>query len=206
MTALVFWNSAETVVVAMDTLAMTADTRQPYFYMSKAFPLPHLEMLMCGTGVGDLSKDWYFRLQKFLAYDIVCLDQFVQSSLLELASKYNLNADLTATIYHFGYSLTERCYVGYAYRSTNQFRSERLPYGLATKPPIQDPKLGQFPDDFIELVKRQRFEDEQLPEAERIFIGGEIQTYILQNRSINIQTVYRFDDYQDTYQAMLSNL
>ncbi|MEM5432817.1 hypothetical protein [Cupriavidus oxalaticus] len=206
MTAAIFNIGPEQVIIAMDTLAMSGDTGNPYFFTTKLYPLPHLQGVMFATGIGDLATKWFVKLERFLARDIHHLDQYVTPPLQELGMEFNLSEAQTTTIYHIGYSEAESRYVGFAYRSTNSFRSERLEYGLRTKPGIPDASVNSFPSDFIRLMEAQRTNDAAVPLSERVFIGGEIQALILANRSMTIQTIHRFSDYEALFQRMCDGL
>lgn len=108
---------------------------------------------------------------------------------------------MTTTIYHIGYSETEQSYVAFAYRSTNDFKSERLQYGFATKPPVPE-ATATYSEDFIRIMEEQRAMDNALLPDKRVFIGGEIQLLVLQNKTMTIQTIHRFEDYEDLYDPM----
>lgn len=103
MTAINFMFNAETVVVAMDTLSISAEDRTPYKFISKIFPLPHLQSVMCGTGNLDLILEWYTTIQKnVISYDIDYFSDLTSDTLKKLKAKYPSEA--TTTIYQFGYS------------------------------------------------------------------------------------------------------
>ncbi|NTW53814.1 MAG: hypothetical protein HGB15_03415 [Chlorobaculum sp.] len=206
MTAVIFNISPEQVIIATDTLAMTGDTRTPYFFTTKFYPLPHLNGVMFATGIGDLATKWFVSLERFLARDIHHLDQYVTSSLQKLGHEFMLSENRTTTVYHVEFSEMESQYVGFAYRSTNSFKSERLAYGLRTKPGIPKADIKSYPDDFILLMEQQRAEDNRLPFGERAFIGGEIQMLIMQEKNMIIRTVHRFSDYETLYNQMCDEL
>jgi hypothetical protein len=210
VSALIFYTHERQIVVAMDTLAMSlTDTPVPGFYTSKAFLLPHLRGIMCGMGVLDFSTDWFVRQQRILAKDMLHLDEFTPEALRELAEPYKFTEKHTSTIYHFGYSETEDTHFGYAYRSANNFESERLPSGgWGIKPPIpQDEiELQTFPDDIVKTMLKQRAQEDARPADERLYIGGEIQLIFMERGSFTMDTIYRFDDYADCYDEMCMNL
>lgn len=205
MTAAIFNISPDQIYLAMDTLAMNGDARKPYFFTTKFYPLPHLHGAMFATGVGDLADRWSAKLVKFLARDIHHLDEYVTPALQELGQEFGLDEKLTTTVYHIGYSEAEQRYVAFAYRSTNGFKSERLPYGFATKPPVEVAPAASN-DDLIRIMDLQRAEDNSLPFDERVHIGGEIQLLILQSKTMTIQTIHRFDDYEDLYSQMFDGV
>lgn len=206
MTAAIFNIGPQQVIIAMDTLAMAGDTGKPYFFTTKFYPLPHLQGVMFATGVGDLATKWFVRLERFLARDLHHLDQYVTPSLQAIGREFNLSEAQTTTVYHVGYSEAESRYVGFAYRSTESFKSERLEYGLRTKPGVPDASVQSFPDDFVRLMEVQRTNDSALPVSERVFIGGDIQALVLQSKTMTVQTIHRFDDYESLYQRMCDEL
>lgn len=105
---------------------------------------------------------------------------------------------LTVTIYHFGYSTREQRYVGYAYRSEHGFRSDRLQYALGYKPvvPITPSDDIHFPDFLIDIILEQQRQDCLQPISERVGIGGEIEFVFMSERTIHVETVYRFSSYE----------
>lgn len=52
------------------------------------------------------------------------------------------------------------------------------------------------------LMEEQLAMDNALPPEKRVFIGGEIQLLVLQNKTMTIQTIHRFEDYEDLYDQM----
>lgn len=206
MTAAIFNIGRDQVIIAMDTLAMAGDTRTPYFFTTKFYPLPHFNGVMFATGIGDLATKWFVMLERFVARDLHHLDQYVTPSLQELGREFGLSERQTTTVYHVGYSEAESRYIGFAYRSNNAFTSERLEYGLRTKPGVSNASVNSFPDDFVRLMEQQRAEDEALPIDERVFIGGDIQALVMQGKSMTTQTIHRFSDYESLYERMCDAL
>ena len=206
MTAAIINLSKEQVIVAMDTLAVTGATKAPFFFTTKFYPLPHLHGVMLATGLGDFATQWFVKLERFLVRDIHHLDEFVTPALQALGQDFGINAAQTVTIYHVGYSELEEAYVGFAYRSQDDFRSERLGYGLITKPGIKDAEIESYPAGFIDLMEQQREADNALPLEQRACIGGEIQCLILQSKQMTIETTHRFDDYESLYELMCNAL
>lgn len=206
MTAAIFSIAPEHVIVATDTLAVAGDTRSPLMFTTKFYPLPHLGGAMFATGLGDLALSWFGRLQRFVATDIHHLDQFVTNELRAADDELKHDPALTTTVYHVGFSHLEGRYVAFAYRSTNDFKSERLSYGLFTKPPVSDAEFAECIDDFIRGMTQQKQADDALPPSQRVHIGGEIQILRLQDQQMFIQTVHRFDDYDEHFERMCANL
>ncbi|MEE9985194.1 hypothetical protein [Agrobacterium pusense] len=71
---------------------------------------------------------------------------------------------------------------GFAYRSTNGFRSEELGLGSALKPGYDfgNYEIRVFPDDFIDVIERQKALDEALPLSHRVGVGGHVIAYWMQ--------------------------
>ena len=206
MTAAVFSIQPEQVVIAMDTLAMAGDTGKPFFFTTKFYILPHLQGVMFATGIGDLASKWFSQLERYLARDINHLDNFVTPALRDLGNEFGLSEKLTTTVYHVGYSEQESRYVGFAYRSTDSFASERLEYGLRVKPPVEVQPPENFPDDFVAIMKKQKQMDDEKPMSERVYIGGEIHLLLMQEGSMEVRTVHRFDEYNGLYLEMCEQL
>ncbi len=190
----------------MDTLAMAGDTGKPFFFTTKFYILPHLQGVMFATGIGDLASKWFSKLERYLARDIHHLDNFVTPALRDLGTEFELNEELTTTVYHVGYSEEESRYVGFAYRSTDSFASERLEYGFRVKPPVEVQPPENFPDDFVAIITKQKQIDDQKPMSERVHIGGEIHLLLMQEGSMVVRTVHRFDEYYGLYLEMCEQL
>ncbi len=211
MSALIYYITEDHVAVAMDTLAMADEEGAPVpgFYATKVFLFPHLRGFMCGMGLLNFSTDWFLRLQQFVARDLLHADEFTPDVLREIALPYGFKDKHTSTIYHFGYSESEATHFGFAYRSANNFKSERLPLnGWGIKPPIprEEIYVKEFPGDIIRMMSRQQVLEDERPAAERVYIGGEIQLILLEGDNFAVSTIYRFDDYANCYDEMCLNL
>lgn len=206
------------VFVAADTL-VTDQSFKPSFFTSKVHLMPHLNGLICGTGNLNFILDWTRHiLGGMLAFDIAHLDEFTPDSLRSLyaARPSQEREQMTSTIYQIGFDEGEDRFVGFAYRSTADFESERLDYGTRTKPGYQGslPMTG-FPDDFVEVCRAQRFEQDTLPASERVFIGGHIVAYMMQvhradGRPPTIATAitrpFEFEDFEQAYYECTTSL
>jgi hypothetical protein len=206
MTSLLYYYEPQVVFIAMDTLAVSADTMKPYLYISKFYVLPHLAGIMCGTGSGPFALEWFTKINgSMIAIDIPHLDEFTTDQLRILATKHHINQDLTVTIYQFGYSEVEQCFKGYAYRSTNNFTSESLPYNaIGIKPGVPFDFSGNLrvPDDFVKLMKDQRRAEESKPIHQRVYIGGEMHVVHMTPSGTTISLGHRFPDYDSMYFQM----
>jgi hypothetical protein len=132
------------VLVATDTLA-TSTEGKPYMYTTKAFIVPHLHLIMAGTGVAGFLSRWFVRLNdNFIVRGIDRVNDFAPTTLPVLWQAYkeelSIKDDLMTTVYHFGFSEVTGLIHSFAYRSTNNFRSEQIPYGLRYKPKCTIPE------------------------------------------------------------------
>ena len=165
MTALVFTIQPEQVCLAMDTLVVSAADKTPMCYQTKFTVLPHLNLVIAGTGLASLINGWFhFVNANIVAQDIDHLNLFTTETLRRIASQFGTQIT-TTTLYHFGYSSFDKRYVGYAYRSTKDWISEKLPDALGLKPVVYVPETDniQFPQFLIDRVSEQRRHDILLP-------------------------------------------
>lgn len=205
MTALVFAILPDQISLAMDTLVVDANDKTPLCYLTKFTVLPHLNLVIAGTGLASLITGWFhFVNGSMVVLDIDHLNVFTPESLRRLAAQCPGNDLTTTTLYHFGYSTFEKRYVGYAYRSVNNWEPDRLPDALSFKPVVHVPPTDdiQFPQFLIDIVAEQRRQDLLLPVSERVGIGGEIQFVVLENGVVTVSTVHRFESYESDYTQM----
>src|SRR6476620_11676920 len=145
MTALHYALMPECVIIAMDSLSLAAepdDSKVPYAFCTKVFPLPHLNGVICGTGLMSVLLDWFVMVQgQVVCRDMLFLDTIAPTHLPVIAARYG--DDMTSTVYHFGYDESRHRYRGFAYRGTNGYKSEEIPYALGVKPPFPG-ALAQF--------------------------------------------------------------
>lgn len=207
MTAFNFLFEEDHVCIAMDTLMVLQDTKQPLNYTSKIYLLPHLDGVMCGTGLGPFVINWYLYIQSsIIAKDIVHLDTYASEALRKLADHFELTDECTATIYHFGWSEQHKRYVGFVYRSVRNFESETLPYGVGTKPPTEIDTFDKLPEDFVKIIEKQKIADEAEPINKKIGIGGDVHFLVMTPGNFNLSKCHRFNDHEECYNKMLKNL
>lgn len=199
MTALVFALQSEQVCIAMDTLVIGADDRMPMSFQRKFLSVPESDLVVAGTGHAGFIYGWFQHLQANLqGATIDDLNEEAPSIFRASVSAEGGLSGLTATIYHFGYSVREHQYAGYAYRSEHGFRSDRLQYALGFKPvvPVTPNDDIRFPDFLIDIILEQQRQDRILPITERVGIGGEIEFVVMSDRAIHVETVHRFSSYE----------
>ncbi|MDY0281358.1 MAG: hypothetical protein RBR35_12450 [Salinivirgaceae bacterium] len=210
MSSLIFLTDQDNILVATDTLGTSSKDNSSSIYTTKAFIVPHLKMIICGTGV-DLAAHWFIQVNNgSVVRGIDHLNCHTPDALKKIWLDADLINDLngvmkTSTIYHFGLSENSGCIRSYAYRSTNQFKSETLEYGLGVKPPVSVQKDIVFPEGIVELMNRQREIESTKPIMEQVRIGGEIVLTSLTQKGFTVSTIGRFADFAEDQQIMFNN-
>lgn len=198
-------------MIFMDTLALRTD-KKPLKYSSKIFPLPHLRGVLCGTGSFNTIMDWFVYIQEQIVGNIIDIpNRIAPSRLKEIHSRYDLNGTNATTIYHFGFNPREEDsrIRGFAFRSINNFSMEELRYGIGIKPHNDDilkyfdaelnSSGGNSVDLMINLIKKQKDNDDKEHPTNRLGIGGSIHLFHLDKFHQFIWECYNFDDYDKTY-------
>ncbi|MEK6663215.1 MAG: hypothetical protein AABY73_05035 [Pseudomonadota bacterium] len=199
MTALVFALQPDQICIAMDTLVVGAEDKRPMSFQRKFLSLAENNLLIAGTGLANLINGWFTYISSLSDLsDIDDLYLFAPNVLQASVAAAGGLGEITTTLYHFGYSKIEARYVGYAYRSTANFQSERLQYALGFKPQVrvEAPENIEFPRFMIEIILEQQRQDLLLPIDQQVGIGGEIEFAVLADGSTNIETVHRFASYE----------
>ena len=153
-----------------------------------------------------------FVREKAYANGIYHLDLIAQQSLQQVMAGQIITKDISVTIYQFGLSKINNYFHGYAYRSSNEFRSENIAYGLGIKP------SDAFDDDekkhmvfssfdnsspeametsFVNLMCTQKEYDDNLPIRERLGIGGKIQLLLMTHEITLSKTLFVFPDIEE---------
>jgi hypothetical protein len=194
----------------MDTLVSTVDKNEPHHFCSKIFPLPHLGGVMCGTGNMELAIEWFKQIHHNFFSDAklrdVCdLNKETPDRLRKLFQSLPQSSTCTETIsspslegkiFYFGYSLQEKKYRGFVYKSKNDFNS------MAIEPPqfAYQPLLASYPkfpeiqneqefiDTAIKIMKFQQNEEQKKPPANQIKIGGKVQILTMKPDLMQIKT------------------
>ncbi|PQZ89408.1 MULTISPECIES: hypothetical protein [Pseudomonas] len=199
MSSLLFYTDENEAIVATDTLLhYSVDT--PPGLASKAISIPHIRMIIAGTGSALLFNRWIGLVNnQGFALNVDAVDAHATQELQALWSELNHHVpalqDQTATIYHFGISDDSGKVHGFAYRSGSDFKSERLDYGLGVKPELMD-KSGinwnSFPACAPDIMRAQsRQEDEK--SGDRVYIGGTTEVIHLTKDGFSIYSLGGFD-------------
>ena len=158
MSSLIFCTDETQALMATDTLATSYDG-QPGYFTSKASILPHLRMMIAGTGTAGFLDRWFVVINASAVRGIDNLNEHSPGYLATMWSAYKLEIaipdDLTTTVYHFGFSEKTGLIHSYAYRSATGFQSELLRYGTAQKPECSLPDDYRFPQDIEKMMDEQ---------------------------------------------------
>lgn len=199
MSSLIFYSDAEQGLVVTDTLAVTPDG-SPMLFTSKAHYLPHLKTIIAGTGLGGFSGDWAMSANnRMVVRGIENLDYHTPDALRKLwatfRKEYSLPSEATTTVYQWGFSEESDSVAGYAYRSTDDFTSERLNYGIGVKPECAVPEGNLF-DNLESMMHEQRSIQNARPAGSRLFIGGEAIVIHLTREACVFKRVFEFPEFK----------
>jgi len=214
MSSLIFHTDQNQAFAATDTLAVSPDGR-PVRFTTKAFIVPHLKLIIAGTGAGGFLGRWFIHINDYiLVKGIENLDNHTPRILAADWQRFKqefaiTDTDRTTTVYHFGFSESTGLIRSFAYRSANDFRSEEVGYGVGRKPECEAPEDCQLPRDIRRMMDEQRAIQAARPKETRLYIGGEIEIHHLLKNGTQIgfqaYTLDRFDDYTSDEAAMYEN-
>jgi hypothetical protein len=194
------------VVIASDTLSIDFTTRKVRAFVSKCFPLPHLDAALMVTGDARFALDAFTAIQ-FEVYASSAPD--LASVLRPLLAKLwrRREAPLgTATAYLFGFDPVAGRFFGWVFRSTSDFALERYDTHSRMKPeiPLEDLPTFKGVEDFATVVAVQKQLDESAPAEDRIGIGGDVILTELTPRAISIRRIHRFPDFAETWARIVA--
>lgn len=202
MSSLIFFTDEDNAVVATDTLVVSPEGT-PLLFTSKAIYLPHLKVIVAGTGLGGFATEWALKINdKLIVKGLNNLDYHTPRCLRELWVKFKteclFDENMTTTVYQVGFSQIDGNIAAFAYRSTNNFESEELTYGMRAKPDFAFLEEDYSLMDAIPIMMRdqRRIQDES-PRGGRLYIGGEIQVLHLTRDGCRSFKLGEFDDFED---------
>jgi hypothetical protein len=191
-----------------DTLA-TTPAGVPAFLVSKATVLPHLGVVVAFTGALQVGTRWVEAVTtSMVCRDFDMLDRLTPDPLRGIEKKAVEEfgpVTGTSTVYHFGYSDSLEQYVGFAYRSTNDYASERLldgSFGVKPNPKKLPSSAPATPEEVVVLATTIRREQEAMAEADRLYIGGDLVLIHLEDGVIAVAKVHRFEDFERQWLEM----
>ena len=205
MSSLIFHIDSSQALIATDTLAVSTDGK-PLMFTTKALLLPHMNMVMVGTGLGGFLDRWVLIVNSGLIVPgIDALNSHTQRHLNAIwggIKEQFPDLDRTTTVYHIGISEGDGDIHAYAYRSENGFIGEPLGYGMRVKPECTVAGDYSLPGDLLAMMQEQRKIQSDKPIGERVYIGGEIVVHHLQRSGCNVYVAEKFPDYEETIKAI----
>lgn len=209
MSSLIFATDPEQAFVATDTLAVSYDG-EPSFFTTKAFIVPHLRMIIAGTGVTGLMSNWFVQVAHgMVVRGIEHLDYHTPENLdriwRNMKEEFPIPDNFTTTIYQMGFSEEDGQMKSYAYRSTSGFDSEELACGLRYKPECTIPENYALPVDIPAMMQDQRERQALQPKESRLYIGGEILITHLTKNGFHSYNLCKFDDYDADEESIYRN-
>lgn len=216
MTLLNWEMAPDRVLIFSDTLSLTGDDHLPRSFMTKVHPVPHLNGVVTGTGIGAITMGFVRHvIEDMVTQSVAQLSTFAPDIIRGLWDDLapEIPSGATATIYLFGLG-PEGDFVGYAFRSTNDFVAEPLPYARAAKPPPADLSkvmAVETLEDWIQVAHVQQAEDRALPRAKRVGIGGDLWIYLLSRLddgtlALGVQRACRLPHFDADLDLMLAQL
>src|ERR1700730_12333600 len=160
MSSLIYKVEKTQVFIATDTLA-TMNGRAIRF-ATKAFPLPHLRMVIAGTGLAGFLDHWLVAVNASPVRGIDALNEHAQAGLLNVLRTFNKQfptMNETTSVYHFGFSEDTGVIHSFAYKSEELFEPRQIAYGLYVKPDVPEdliPKDTLHPGDITRIIAAQR--------------------------------------------------
>ena len=118
MSSLIYKVEKMQVFIATDTLA-TMNGRAMGF-TTKAFPLPHLRMVIAGTGLAGFLDHWLVAVNALPVRGIDALNEHAQAGLLNVLRTFKKqfpSMNETTSVYHFGFSENTGVIQSFAYKS-----------------------------------------------------------------------------------------
>ncbi len=208
MSSLIFSFDKDQAFIAVDTLATDLEGN-PSMLTSKAFVLPHLRLIICGTGLSGFLGSWFIKINdRMVVQGIDNLNYHAPKILMVLWGDFlrenGGSYNGTTTIYHFGFSENTNSLISYVYRSSNDFKSESRQEGTGVKPDCFIKPGFEFPKDIPSMMQEQRLNQLREPPSERVYIGGEMMIYHLERSGICIYSLGKFDDFYKTQKEIIS--
>jgi hypothetical protein len=209
VSSLIFHTEETQALIATDTLAVLPNGR-PLKFTTKAFVLPHLKLVVAGTGIARFLSRWFVRINdEMVVQDIDNLDyhapRYLASVWPGFKQEFSVQDGLTTTVYHFGFSENTGVIHSFAYRSANNFQSEPIAYGLGVKPECTIPENYSLPNDIRKMMDDQRSRERSQQHGQRLYIGGEIQIHHISKDGCAVYTLDRFEDYSQDEKAIYEN-
>ena len=196
MSSLIFYTDENQIYVATDTLA-TESNGVPFLLTSKALHIPHLNIIVAGTGQGGFLSNFILHLNSYMVVNNINQLNYHTPELLsrlwsQHKEQFGTSEQSTSTIYIFGFcELTGRV-ISFAYRSVSEFISEELPYAIGVKPECPLPENVSLNENIPEIMLKQI--EIQKKESNPVYIGGSIQELHMTKEQCPSRSIYEFED------------
>jgi hypothetical protein len=209
MSSLIYKVEKTQVFIATDTL--TTQNGRAIQFATKAFPLPHLRMVIAGTGLAGFLDHWLVAINASPVRGIDALNEHAQAGLLNVLRTFKKqfpSMDEATSVYHFGFSEDTALIHSFAYKSEEMFEPRQIAYGLYVKPNVPEdaiPTDTLHPSDIPRIMAAQRAIQAKLPRETRVSIGGEMQMHHLEQAGYKAYRLGQFEDYAETRRAIFSD-
>lgn len=221
-----FMASQTPTLATLFTDTLVTDTaggaNQPVLFRSKVWTYPHQSMAMVVTGFADLGDDFDARLKIRMGLrDIEDVNRVAQTDLQELFADAQRRYAVhfpgepigTATVYLFGFPEGTTEMVRYAYRSPNsrepdrnfepERRVETETMFFAKPPPLGETwPVPETREELVALALQIKKENGDGTDHGKVAIGGEIYLTQIEPHRIVTELLYRFPDYDESWQKM----
>ena len=210
MSSLIFELSPDSINVATDTLA-TLPSGEPAFFSTKAIYIPHLRMIVAGTGVAGVMGQWVQQMNDHMMLSgILNVAHHAPENLRKIwaniKTKNGLLEGQSSTIYHLGISEENETF-GFMSRSNNDFLTEQMEHGWGVKPECELPKEEtNLARGIQKMMAQQRKTQDAKPKSERIYIGGECMIWHLTRDKCVSFKAFEFPDHKDQRAQVLKSL
>lgn len=216
MTLLNWELTPDYVLILSDTLSLDWDDKRARSFTTKVYPMPHIGAVVTGTGLAPFVTQFFISINGDMVIRDIChLAEFAPAYLQRLwvETTRELSEEATVTLYTFGIAEEGGQFTGYAYRSTNGFRAEQIPYAMAMKPATstEDLQTVNSLESFVALTRKQQAQDRELPHEKRVGIGGDLWMYFLSKSetgsvTIKIERLERMLHYEADRDVTLAKL
>lgn len=212
MSALIYVVTEESISVYTDTLVVN-ELGEELGHTSKALYLPHLNAIICGTGIAGLGDELFLQANASPLKNLVDLTRLAGELLPRIwMEDFNLSGvdstHISSTVYLFGFDSDSNSPLVFAHRSTNGFKSEQIAKVLPTtglKPTDGFDEVLQVEsdDDATYTMLRQMMGQATLPEDRRVYIGGDMLKFQLMPYGLIANKTINLDEMMERFQGRL---
>lgn len=221
MSSVIFVINETEVILGTDTLAVPYEAEGgTCFFSSKAYSLPHMNMIMAASGDTNFLEKWWMYLNAHTVYPgIESVSWSAQANLQKMWREHKAEKSRPESceqaIYMFGISEFTGEVLGFTHVSfEDDFRAEEISFRAKGQPmifakpnctiPENSQELGIVKTFFTMMLdQRARQVGKLYPGSDgRARIGGELQIHHLAREGCAVYKPARFDDYDDVEKAL----